>query len=43
MTADSPSKIGILANASMVLAEHGTGIGQALVDDPELNPDPSLR
>ena len=42
ITADNPSKIGILANASRVLAEHGISIRQALVDDPELNPDPKL-
>jgi len=42
ITADNPSKIGILANASRVLAEHGIGIRQALVDDPELNPNPKL-
>ena len=43
ITADNPSKIGILANASKVLADHGISIRQALVDDPELNPTPSLR
>jgi len=40
--ADNPNKVGILANASRVLAEHGISIRQALVDDPELNPDPKL-
>jgi len=34
--------MGILANASMVLADHGICIRQALVDDPELNSDPKL-
>jgi len=42
ITADNPNKVGILASASRVLAEHGIGIRQALVDDPELNPDPKL-
>ena len=42
ITADNPNKVGILANASRVLAEHGISIRQALVDDPELNPDPKL-
>jgi len=42
ITADNPSKIGILANASMVLVDHGIGIRQALVGDPELNPELKL-
>jgi predicted regulator of amino acid metabolism with ACT domain len=42
ITADNPSEIGILAHASRVLAEHGISIRQALVDDPELNPEPKL-
>ena len=42
ITAEDPNKVGILANASRVLAEHGISIRQALVDDPELNPDPKL-
>jgi uncharacterized protein len=42
ITADNPNKVGILASASTVLAEHGISIRQALVDDPELNPDPKL-
>ena len=42
ITADNPSKVGILANASSVLAQHGISIRQALVDDPELNPNPKL-
>jgi predicted regulator of amino acid metabolism with ACT domain len=42
ITADNPSQIGILANASRVLAEHGISIRQAVVDDPELNPKPKL-
>jgi uncharacterized protein len=39
ITADNPNKVGVLANASRVLAEQGISIRQALVDDPELNPD----
>jgi len=42
ITADNPNKIGILANAARVLAEHGISIRQALVDDPELSPEPRL-
>ena len=42
ITADDPHKVGILANASGILAEHGISIGQALVEDPELNPEPKL-
>jgi uncharacterized protein len=42
ITADNPNKVGILANAARVLAEHRVGIRQALVDDPELSPDPRL-
>ena len=39
---DNPNEVGILANAARVLAEHGISIRQALVDDPEMNPDPKL-
>jgi predicted regulator of amino acid metabolism with ACT domain len=42
ITADDPNKVGILANASGILADHGISIRQALVDDPELNPEPKL-
>ncbi len=42
ITANNPNKVGILANASRVLADHGISIRQALVDDPELKPDPKL-
>jgi uncharacterized protein len=42
IVADEPNKVGILANAAGVLAEHGISIRQALVDDPEMNPDPKL-
>lgn len=33
---------GILANASMLLANRGLSIRQAIVDDPELSPEPKL-
>ena len=33
---------GILANSSMVLTKGGLGIRQAIVDDPELSPEPKL-
>jgi hypothetical protein len=33
---------GILANAAMVLANKGLSIRQAIVDDPELSPEPKL-
>lgn len=33
---------GILANAAMILAEKGLSIRQAIVDDPELSPEPKL-
>jgi len=33
---------GILANAAMLLAEKNISIRQALVDDPELSPEPKL-
>lgn len=33
---------GILANAAMVLAKNGLSIRQAIVDDPELSPEPKL-
>ena len=42
IASDNPSEVGILANAARVLAEHGVSIRQALVDDPEMNPDPRL-
>jgi predicted regulator of amino acid metabolism with ACT domain len=34
--------LGILANAAMVLAKNGLSIRQAIVDDPELSPEPKL-
>ena len=33
---------GILANSAMVLTKGGLGIRQAIVDDPELSPEPKL-
>lgn len=42
ITADDPAKVGILAKTSAVLAEEGISIRQALVEDPELHPNPKL-
>ena len=42
ITADDPKKVGILAGAAGLLAEAGISIRQALVDDPDLDPDPKL-
>lgn len=42
ITPDDPKTIGILAGASSIIAEAGISIRQALVDDPELNPEPRL-
>ena len=39
---DNPNEVGILANAARVLADQGISIRQALLDGPELNPDPKL-
>lgn len=39
---DNPSRAGILAGASRLLSEAGISIRQALVDDPELTPEPKL-
>jgi predicted regulator of amino acid metabolism with ACT domain len=33
---------GILAGAANILADHGLSIRQAIVDDPELSPEPKL-
>lgn len=33
---------GILASSAMILAENGLSIRQAIVDDPELSPEPKL-
>ena len=42
ITADDPNRVGILAGAARLLAEAGISIRQALVDDPELHPEPKL-
>ena len=34
--------LGILANSAMILAQGGLSIRQAIVDDPELSPEPKL-
>jgi predicted regulator of amino acid metabolism with ACT domain len=34
--------LGILANSALILAENGLSIRQAIVDDPELSPEPKL-
>ena len=34
--------LGILANSAMILTTGGLGIRQAIVDDPELSPEPKL-
>ena len=33
---------GILANSAQILARNGLSIRQAIVDDPELSPEPKL-
>ena len=40
--ASDPKDVGILASASKLLADAGISIRQALVDDPELSPEPKL-
>ena len=40
--ADDPHKPGIIAGASRLMSEEGISIRQALVDDPELSPEPKL-
>ena len=42
ITAVDPKAVGILAGASKLLADSGISIRQALVDDPELVPEPRL-
>jgi uncharacterized protein len=39
---EDPAKAGILAGASRILADAGISIRQALVDDPDLVPEPKL-
>lgn len=42
ITAQDPKAAGILAGASKLLADAGISIRQALVDDPDLVPEPKL-
>ena len=42
ITAEDAKTVGILASSSKLLAEAGVSIRQALVDDPELVPEPKL-
>ena len=42
ISAKDPKGVGILAGASKLLADAGISIRQALVDDPELSPDPKI-
>jgi len=42
ITASDPKYVGILAGASKLLADAGISVRQAIVDDPELSPDPKL-
>jgi predicted regulator of amino acid metabolism with ACT domain len=42
ITPTDPKAHGILANSAMVLTRGGLGIRQAIVDDPELLPEPKL-
>ena len=39
---DDPRTVGILAGTFSIIAAAGISIRQALVDDPELNPEPRL-
>ena len=42
ITVVDPKAHGILANSAMILTKGGLGIRQAIVDDPELSPEPKL-
>lgn len=42
ITVDDARKPGILAGSAQLLAQRGIGIRQAIVDDPELSPEPKL-
>lgn len=42
ITVVDPKAHGILANSAMILANGGLSIRQAIVDDPELSPEPKL-
>jgi predicted regulator of amino acid metabolism with ACT domain len=42
ITPHDPHSVGILAKASTLISEHNISIRQAIVDDPELSPEPKL-
>ncbi len=42
ITVVNPKAQGILANSAMILTKGGLSIRQAIVDDPELSPEPKL-
>ena len=42
ITVVDPKAHGILSNSAMILTKGGLGIRQAIVDDPELSPEPKL-
>ncbi len=42
ITVVDPKAHGILANSATILTKGGLGIRQAIVDDPELSPEPKL-
>jgi hypothetical protein len=42
ITPDDPHSVGILAKASTLISEENISIRQAIVDDPELSPEPRL-
>src|SRR5712692_3071114 len=42
ITAEDPNTVGILSGSSTLLADAGISIRQALVDDPEMVPEPKL-
>jgi len=42
ITPDDAKSTGILANSARILTEGGLSIRQAIVDDPELSPEPKL-
>lgn len=42
ITADDAKSPGILANSATLLTKGGLSIRQAIVDDPELSPEPKL-
>ena len=42
ITPDDPHSVGILARAATLISEENISIRQAIVDDPELSPEPRL-